>query len=225
MTLLDAACPPLHGAFVQSRRVADQRDRRVSLTWLGGASRSSGAGRLGGARWLGGLATLALAVAGCGGQASVTLPGKAASQASPAAVAGPPQTPQDQVVAAYNGYWQALGQALDARNAASARTILAPYTAPALIPSLISGFQTDWARGEIQYGGPVPHIQSVQISGDRANVHDCADFSNAGVQSASTGQVIGSLGNSRVNMISTLVLSRGRWLVSNQVPVVLSCVP
>jgi hypothetical protein len=219
MTLLHAARPPLHGAFVLSRRVADQRDRRVSLTRLGGAWWFSGAG------WLGGLATLVLAVAGCGGQASVALPGKAAPAASPAAVAGAPQTPKDQVVAAYNGYWQALGQALDARNAANARSILAPYAASALIPSLISGFQTDWARGEIGYGSPVPHILSVQIAGGRANVHDCADFSNAGVQSASTGQVIGSLGTSRVNMISTLVLTDGRWLLTNQVPVVLSCVP
>jgi hypothetical protein len=189
---------------VLSRRVAD---RRVSLTWLGG------------------LATLVLALAGCGSQASVALPGKATPEASPAAVAGAPQTPQDQVVAAYNGYWQALGQALDARNAANARAILAPYAASEFIPALISGFETDWARGEIQYGRPVPHILSVQITGGRANVHDCADFSNAGVQSASTGQVIGSLGNSRINMISTLVLTGGRWLVSNQVPVVLSCVP
>jgi hypothetical protein len=187
--------------------VADQRDRRTSRTWLVG------------------LAALVLAVAGCGGQPSVALPGKAAPVASPAAVAGAPQTPQDQVVAAYDGYWQALGQALDAQNAANARTILAPYTVSALIPSLISGFQTDWARGEIQYGSPVPHILSVQIKGNRANVHDCADFSNAGVRSASTGQLIGSLGNSRVNMISTLVLTGGRWLLSNQVPVVLSCVP
>ena len=208
-----------------SRRVADHSDRRVSFTWLGWVGRPSGAGRLGGARWLGGLAALMLAVAGCGGPASVALPGKAAPEASPAAVAGAPQTPRDQVVAAYNGYWQALGQALDAQNAANARSILAPYAGSALIPSLISGFQSDWARGEIQYGSPVPHILSVQITGGRANVHDCADFSNAGVRSASTGQVIGSLGNSRVNMISTLVLSDGRWLVSNQVPVVLSCVP
>jgi hypothetical protein len=207
MTLRDAARPPLLGAFALSRRVADRRDRRVSLTWRGA------------------LATLVLALAACGGQASVALPGKAAPEASPAAVAGAPQTPQDQVVAAYNGYWQALGQALDARNAANARSILAAYAASALIPSLISGFETDWARGEVQYGRPVPHILSVRIAGDRANVHDCADFSNAGVQSASTGQVIGSLGNSRVNMISTLVLTGGRWLVSNQVPVVLSCVP
>jgi hypothetical protein len=210
---------------VPSRRVADQGDRRVSFTWLSGVGRPSGAGRLGGAGWLGGLAALVLAVAGCGGPASVALPGKAAPEASPAAVAGAPQTPRDQVVAAYNGYWQALGQALDAQNAANAHAILSPYAASALIPSLISGFQSDWARGVIQYGSPVPHILSVQITGGRANVHDCADFSSAGVQSASTGQVIGSLGNSRVNMISTLVLTDGRWLVSNQVPVVLSCVP
>jgi len=207
MTLLYAARPPLPGAIGVSRRVADQRDRRTSRTWLVG------------------LAALVLAVAGCGGQSSVALPGKAAPTASPAAVAGAPQTPQDQVIAAYDGYWQALGQALDAQNAANARAILAPYAAAAMIPSLISGFQTDWARGEIQFGSPVLHVLSVRITGDRANVHDCADFSNAGVRSASTGQVIGSLGNSRVNMISTLVLTDGRWLLSNQVPVVLSCVP
>jgi hypothetical protein len=215
MTLLDAARPPLPGAFILSRRVADRRRRRALAARPG--FRRAG--------WFGGLTALTLAVAGCGGQASVALPHKAAAQAPPAAVAGAPQTPQDQVIAAYTGYWQALGQALDSQNAANARSILASYAAPAMIPSLISGFETDWARGEIQYGGPVPHILSVQIAGARANVHDCADFSNAGVQSASTGQVIGGLGNSRVNMISTLVLAHGRWLVSNQVPVVLSCVP
>jgi hypothetical protein len=204
MTSLDAARPPLLDAFGLPRRVADRRGRCAILA---------------------GLTALALTVAGCGGQASVTLPRKAAAQPPPAAVAGAPQTPQDQVIAAYTGYWQALGQALDSQNAASARAILARYAAPAMIPSLISGFQTDWARGEVQYGAPVPHILSVRISGAHADVHDCADFSNAGVQSAGTGQVIGSLGNSRVNMISTLVLVRGRWLVSNQVPVVLSCVP
>jgi hypothetical protein len=225
MTLLVAARPPLRGAFALSRRVADQSDRRVSFAWLGRARRPSVPGRLVGAGRLGVLAALVLAVAGCGGPANVALPGKAAPEASPAAAAGAPQTPQDQVVAAYNGYWQALGQALDAQNAANARAILAPYAASALIPSLISGFQSDWARGEVQYGSPVPHILSVRITGGRANVHDCADFSNAGVRSASTGQVIGGLGDSRVNMISTLVLSDGRWLVSNQVPVVLSCVP
>ena len=172
-------------------------------------------------------AVLTLAVAGCGGPAAVALPHKAAARASPAAslAAGVTPSVQDQVVAAYTGYWQAVGQALDARNPASARAVLAPYAAPAAISSLIGGFETDWARGEIQYGSPVPHILSVRVAGDRAAVHDCADFSNAGVQSASTGQVIGSLGSPRVNMISTLMLTGGRWLVSGQVPVVLSCVP
>lgn len=168
-----------------------------------------------------------LAVTACGAQPHVALPSRAPASAPvpSAALAGGPVSAAGQVVAAYTGYWQALGQALDARNAARARTILAPYAAPVMIPSLISGFETEWAHGEVQYGGPVPHILSVRVSGARAAVHDCADFSNAGVQSASTGQVIGSLGNPRVNMISTLVLTRGRWLVSNQVPVVLPCVP
>jgi hypothetical protein len=175
---------------------------------------------------LGLLVTVPLAVIGCGGQAPVALPHKSAGPAAlPAELADPSLSPRQQVVAAYTDYWQALGQALDAQNAARARAILALYAAPASIPSLINGFQTDWARGEIQYGGPVPHILSVQITGGRAAVHDCADFSHAGVQSARTGQVIGSLGNSRVNMISMLVRARGRWLVSNQTPVVSPCVP
>jgi hypothetical protein len=189
--------------------------RRVVNRWAGSTESAC----------LAGLAGLVLAVAGCGTQASVALPHKAAVQASPAAAAAPGQTVRDQVIAAYTGYWQALGQALDAQNAARARAILARYVPAASIPSLISGFETDWGQGEIQYGGPVSHIISVQVTGGRAAVHDCADFSNAGVQEASTGQVVGSLGSPHVNLISTLVLAHGRWLVSNQVPVVLSCAP
>jgi hypothetical protein len=205
MASVVAARHPLHGAFGLSRPVAKRR---------------------GWPAYLGGLAAFALTLAGCGSQPAVALPHKAgAAAASPAAAANPPMTASEAVVAAYTGYWQALGQALDTRNAASARTVLAPYTASASIPALISGFETDWARGEVQYGGPVPHILSVTITGDRATVHDCADFSNAGVESASTGQVIGGLGSSRVNMISTLVRAHGRWLVSNQVPVVSTCSP
>jgi hypothetical protein len=167
-----------------------------------------------------------LAVVGCGGQASVALPPKAAAPAAPgAAVTHPPQTVRQQVIAAYTGYWQALGQALDTQNAGRARAILAQYVPRASIPSLISGFETDWAQGEIQYGSPVPHILSVQITGGHAAVHDCADFSNAGVQDSRTGQLVGSLGDPHVNMISTLERTHGRWLISNQVPVVLSCAP
>jgi hypothetical protein len=201
-----AAHHPLPAAHVLRRRVAKRCAKPVCL---------------------GLLAALTLAVTGCGGQQSpVALPHKSAGPAAvPAELADPSLSPRQQVVAAYTGYWQALGQALDTRNAGRARAILALYAAPASIPSLISGFETDWARGEIQYGGPVSHILSVQMTSGRAAVHDCADFSRAGVQSARTGQVIGSLGNSRVNMISTLVRAHGRWLVSNQVPVVSPCVP
>ena len=179
------------------------------------------------AAWVLGVMGLASAVAGCGGQQAVNLPQKAAVQQDPPAAAAShaPLTPRQQVVAAYTGYWQALGQALDSRSAQQARAILARHVPPASIPSLVGGFESDWARGEIQYGSPVPHIQSVHIDGSHAAVHDCADFSHAGLQDASTGQVIGSLGDSRVNMISTLVRSNGRWLVSNQVPVVVPCVP
>lgn len=178
------------------------------------------------ARLAAGIAVAALSVAGlagCGGQAAVALPRKTGLPAVPAVAGGQQSASRDQVVTAYTGYWQALGQALDARSATRARAILAPFASQALIPSLVSGLQTDWSRGEIQYGGPVPHILSVQITGSRAAVHDCADFSHAGVQLAATGQVVGSLGNPRVNMISVLVLTGGRWLLTSQAPVVAPC--
>jgi predicted small lipoprotein YifL len=199
-----AALYPLLGAFGLRRRGAG-RCARLACTGL--------------------LAVMLLAVAGCGGQGPVSLPHKSPGTAVPVALSAPPQTPQQQVVSAYNGYWQALGQALDTQNPAKAGVILESHATAASISSLIRGFETDWARGEVQYGAPVPHILSVRVTGNHAAVHDCADFSHAGVQNARTGQVVGGLGSSRVNMISTLVRTHGRWLVSNQVPVVSSCVP
>lgn len=210
MSLDIAARLPLLGAFGLRRRVAGRCGRPACHFLV--TALLPGAGLL-------------LAVAGCGSQAPVTLPHKSAGTAEPVALADPPQGAQQQVVAAYNGYWQALGQALDTQSPARAGVILSAHVAAAGIPSLIRGFETDWARGDVQYGAPVPHILSVRISGNHAAVHDCADFSHAGVQNARTGQVVGSLGSSRVNMISTLVRTHGRWLVSNQVPVVSSCVP
>jgi hypothetical protein len=171
------------------------------------------------------MAGLTLAVAACGGQASVALPHRSAAPAVPAVVTDPPLSVRQRVIAAYTGYWQALGRALDTQNAARARAILAQYVPGVSIPSLVSSFEADWAQGEIQYGSPVPHILSVRITGGHAAVHDCADLSNAGVEDARTGQVVGSLGNPHVNLISTLVLTHGRWLVSNQIPVELSCAP
>lgn len=177
-------------------------------------------------RRLGALLTgMALAITGCGGQAAVALPHKTALPTVPAAAASQPVSTRQQVVAAYTGYWQALGEALDARNAARARAILAPYAAPAVVSSTISGYQSLWAQNEIQYGAPVLHILNVQVSGASAAVHDCADFSHAGLQDAATGQVVGSLGSAHVNMISTLVLTSGRWLLSAQTPVVAACQP
>jgi hypothetical protein len=211
MHLLGAASNPSLGASGLPRRVAN---RCAAPACPAGATLAA---------YASGMAALVLAVSGCGGQASVALPHKSAPPAVPAAVTDPALTVRQQVIAAYTGYWQALGQALDTQNAARARAILAQYVPGPSIASLISSFEADWAKGEIGYGSPVPHIMSVRITGGQAAVHDCADFSNAGVQDARTGQVVGSLGNPHVNLISTLVLTHGKWLVTNQVPVVLSC--
>lgn len=172
------------------------------------------------------LSAAAAVIAGCGGsQAAVQLPRKAGLPAVPAATPGTPASTRDQVAAAYSGYWQALGQALDARNAARAQAILAPYASAALVSSTVSSDTSLWAHNEIQYGAPVPHILTVRVSGTSAAVHDCGDFSHAGVQDAATGQVVGSLGPARVNMISSLTFSGGRWRLDSQLPVEAACQP
>lgn len=172
------------------------------------------------------LAAVAMAVTGCGGQAAVRLPPKVSAPDSPAAFRSgtPGPSPRRRVVDAYAGYWRAMGRALDARNARRAAAILARYAVPGTLPALVRTLRSDWARDEVSYGSPVLHVHSVRIRGDHAAVHDCADFSHAGLQDARTGRAFG-FGGARVNMITILVLRHGRWLVSNQIPVVMSCKP
>src|SRR5215469_17224158 len=103
MSLLVAASNPLQGASGPPRRVANRRAAAACLAWLAGS---------------------VLAVTGCDGQASVALPHKAAPPAGvPVAATDPPLTVRQQVIAAYMGYWQALGQALDTQNPGRARAI------------------------------------------------------------------------------------------------------
>src|SRR5260221_12045440 len=113
MSVIGAASSPLRAAPGQPRRVANRCAVRARAAWMAG---------------------LVLAVAGCGGQASVALPHRSGAPAVPAIVADPPLTVRQQVIAAYTGYWQALGQAVDTQNAARARAILAQYVPAASIP-------------------------------------------------------------------------------------------
>ena len=171
------------------------------------------------------VAALAAALAGCAGQPSVALPSKAAVSASPASLADQPGQRQ-QVMAAYEGYWQANDEALNSGNAATARRILARYTPAAALPGLIAALRQDWARHAVTDGSPVLHIVGVRIRGRHATVHDCVDLSHAGLKNARTGRVFPrSFGSPRANYYASLVLTGHGWLVSNLVPVVALCEP
>ena len=56
----------------------------------------------------------ALATAGCAAQPQAALPRKSAALAVPAALASPSLTARQRVVAAYDGYWQAYADAMEA---------------------------------------------------------------------------------------------------------------
>ena len=170
-------------------------------------------------------AALAAAMAGCAGQPSVALPSRAAASASPARLADQPGQRQ-QVMAAYAGYWQASDEALNSGNAATARQILARYTPATALPGLIAVLRQDWARHAVTDGSAVLHIVGVRIRGRHATVHDCVDLSHAGLKNARTGRVFPhSFGSQRANYYASLIRQRGRWLVSNILPVEAQCAP
>jgi hypothetical protein len=187
-------------------------------------------------RWSGGsrvrragLAALTLAaaaVSACSAPAPVALPARpAAAAAAPAALGGPPQTPRQQAVAAYDGYWQAFGQAMSSQSPAAARSILAGYVPASQIPAMIRSYRPVWAAHDVAYGAAVTHVLSVQISGRRAILHDCLDLSRLGVQDRSGRVLPQTFGQPKLNFYITLLLSRGRWLVGNMQPVEVPCEP
>jgi hypothetical protein len=175
------------------------------------------------------LAPIALAAVACGTQQAptVALPARASGQDSvPAASSAPPPTPEQVVAADYAGYWQAYGQAMTAGNAAGARRLLAPYAAASTIGRLIASLQRVWAAHDQAYGAAQTHVLGVQITGPKALLHDCLDLSHFGVLDKTTGRVVsGSFGLADRDYYITLVLSGGRWLVSNMEPVEVPCQP
>jgi hypothetical protein len=170
------------------------------------------------------LCGLVAAVTACGSsQAQVTLPNKA-PHARLARVVPPSPSQRQLVIAAYEGYWQATNQAIDSRDAATAKSILTSYVPGPAISGLITGIKQLWQRDEVAFGAPIFHIASVKMTGPRtAAVHDCIDLSHTGFQNRKTGVIMGGLGQSHDYLITTLAFEHGRWLVTGAIPVVQSC--
>lgn len=172
-------------------------------------------------------AGLALTMAGCGGQAAaVALPQKGDQATAASGAVTRPLTASQQVAAAYAGYWQAYAAAMTSQSPVRARAILAPYDPASQIPQQIRSLKRVWAAHDIAYGGAVPHILSIRVTGSSALLHDCLDLSHFGVEDTQTSQVVaGSFGQPRLNVYVTLMLAGGRWRVSNMQPVEVPCAP
>ncbi len=164
------------------------------------------------------------AVAGCGAHpAAVMLPRKPTA-AQLARVSPTRLSTRQLVIAAYEGYWRATNEAVDSRNPASAKAILAAYIPSRSVPGLVKGMSAMWRRHEVVYGSPVFHIMAVKITGNQtAAVQDCIDLSHMGFEDSQTGQVVGGSGQKHDYLITTLVCEHGRWLVTGAIPVVRSC--
>jgi hypothetical protein len=175
-----------------------------------------------------GLTTIALAAAACASQSgTVSLPSKGGTpEPSQAVLTGPARTPVQAVTAAYQGYWQAYAAAMTSSDPGRARVILARYSTPGGVTALLATLGRVWRAHEVAYGGAVTHVRGVRITGRRASVHDCLDLSHFGVQNKRTGQVVSnSFGLPDLDYYVTLVLSGGRWRVSNMTPVEAPCTP
>ena len=144
--------------------------------------------------------------------------------ARPASGPRAPVPTRARIVAAYEGYWRAANAALDSRNPARARAIIGGFVPRGAVAILMSAFTGLWRRDEVGYGLPAFHIMKVIVTGPgNAAVHDCLDLSRLGLQNFRTGRDVGVLGQSRYNLITTLVRQRKRWLVTGSIPVVTSC--
>ncbi len=164
-------------------------------------------------------AVMAPALAACNGTgAPVSLPPRSPSATAAASATPVALSAQQQVIAAFTGYNEALGQAERSRNAAEARKLLRPYLVASQIDGTVRTMSSIWASGEVFYGEDVVHVLSVTVRGTTAFVHDCEDTSGAGLENAATGQVVpGSAGIPHLNLVTRLDLMGGRWLVQSQV--------
>lgn len=89
---------------------------------------------------------------------------------------------------------------------------LEQYATGAVLENLRGKLAVRRQSGTRLYGAPVPHVQSVVVSGDRATVRDCLDNSVTGLIDRDGNKL--SVGRQRQETTATLVLADGNWKVS-----------
>lgn len=89
---------------------------------------------------------------------------------------------------------------------------LAEYATGAVLENLRGKLAVRRQEGTRLYGTPIPHVQSVTVSGDRATVMDCLDNSGTGLVDRAGKKL--SVGRERQATTATLVREGSTWKVS-----------
>ena len=110
----------------------------------------------------------------------------------------------------YVGFQRVVAESGASSNADDPR--LADYATGAVLENLRGKLAVRRQAGTRLYGTPIPHVQSVSVSGDRATVRDCLDNSGTGLIDRAGKKL--SVGRPRQATTATLVLKGGVWKVS-----------
>jgi hypothetical protein len=89
---------------------------------------------------------------------------------------------------------------------------LAKYATGAVLENLRGKLAVRRQSGTRLYGMPVPNVQSISVSGNRATVVDCLDNSGTGLVDRAGKKL--SVGRERQATTAVLVLEGGTWKVS-----------
>jgi hypothetical protein len=159
---------------------------------------------------------LALLLAGCSEADGIRTsdPRAGVSTAAPAAVAPSALVTSDDaellVTQRYVEFHRIIAETGATSNADDPR--LAEYATGAVLENLRGKLAVRRRSGTRLYGMPVPQVQSVSVSGDRATVADCLDNSGTGLMDRAGKKL--SVGRERQETSAILVLEDGIWKVS-----------
>jgi hypothetical protein len=142
-------------------------------------------------------------------------PGTSASPTAPAASSSSPSASSTAAIERLVGqryveFHRVVAEVGAASNTDDPR--LAEYATGAVLENLRGKLAVRRQSGTRLYGAPVPNVQSVSLSGDRATVRDCLDNSGTGLMDPAGNKL--SVGRNRQETTATLVLADGAWKVS-----------
>ena len=179
-----------------------------------------------GARWsrLATTVAVALLVGACGGDndqraadlTTSTFAEETTTTAPPETTTTAAPTPEEQVLAAYQGYWAAVDEMVAPPQVRPELSAFRQYATGEVLVAIVRSAEETKAEDsvfQIPEGGQYSHrAEVVSVEGDTATVRDC-NIDDTVELNATTGEVIDDAVSTRL-YISMLVRETGRWKVA-----------